>query len=161
MHGGRGEAMTRDREMEDEMDKGNKEEALDPKMMEEYQIKKIMATTRRTHSGAPYQYKMNNKKRAIVVREVLASDEEEIEDLRDVENIEEILHLTYERKERIPREGTKGRTPIHISVSVEPINPCVTNTPERTPSFRQTNFNGRNSTGSTSIHGATSGRAIS
>jgi hypothetical protein len=51
--------------MEEEMDKGKKEEALDPIMMEEDQIKKIMETTGRTHSGAPYQYKMNNKKRAI------------------------------------------------------------------------------------------------
>jgi hypothetical protein len=39
VHGGRGEASTRDREMEEEMDKGNKEEALDPIIMEEYQIK--------------------------------------------------------------------------------------------------------------------------
>jgi hypothetical protein len=39
VHGGRGEALTRDEEMEKEMDKGNEEEALDPTMMEEYQIK--------------------------------------------------------------------------------------------------------------------------
>jgi hypothetical protein len=77
--------------MEEEMDKGKKEEALDPIMMEEDQIKQIMETTGRTHSGAPYQYKMNNKKRAIATREGLASDEEEVEDLRDVEKIEEIL----------------------------------------------------------------------
>jgi hypothetical protein len=88
--------------MEEEMDK-RKEEALDVIMMEEYQIKKIMATTRRTHSGAPYQYKMNNKKRSISMREVFASDEEEVEDLRDVEKIEEILHVTYKRKTRVPR----------------------------------------------------------
>jgi hypothetical protein len=35
----------------------------------------------RTRSGAPYQYKMNNKKRSIAVREGLTSDEEEVEDL--------------------------------------------------------------------------------
>jgi hypothetical protein len=75
VHGGRGEALTRDEEMEEEMDKGKKEEALDPIMMEEDQIKKIMETTRRMHSGVPYQYKMNNKKRAIAAREGLASDE--------------------------------------------------------------------------------------
>jgi hypothetical protein len=91
VHGGRGEALTRDREMEEEMDKGKKEEALDPIMMEEDQIKKIMETTGRTCSGVPYQYKMNNKKRAIAAREGLASDEEEVEDLRAVEQIEEIL----------------------------------------------------------------------
>jgi hypothetical protein len=64
VHGGRGEALTRD----EEMDKGKKEEALDPIMMEEDQIKKIMETVGRTHIEVPYQYKMNNKKRAIAAR---------------------------------------------------------------------------------------------
>jgi hypothetical protein len=147
--------------MEEEMDKGNKEEAMDPIMMEEDQIKQIMETTGKTRSGVPYQYKMNNKKRAIADREGLASDEEEVEDLQAVEKIEEILHATYERKTRGPRVGTKGRTPIHVSVSVEPITPCVTNTPERTPPFRQLNFSGRKTTGSTSNQGATTGGASS
>jgi hypothetical protein len=71
--------------MEEEMDKGKKEEAMDPIMMEEDQIKKIMATTGNTHNGLPYQYKMNNKKRAIADREGLESDEEEVEDLQAVE----------------------------------------------------------------------------
>jgi hypothetical protein len=35
-----------------------------------------METTGKTPSGAPYQYKMNNKKRAIADREALVSDEE-------------------------------------------------------------------------------------
>jgi hypothetical protein len=48
---------------------------------------------------------MNNKKRAITDREGLESDEEELEDLRVVEKIEEILHATYERNTRVPREG--------------------------------------------------------
>jgi hypothetical protein len=95
VHGGRGGALTRDGEMEEEMDKRKKEEALDPSMMEEYHIKQIMETDGKTRSGVPYQYKMNNKKRAIVDREGLASDEEEVEDLCDVEQIEEILHETY------------------------------------------------------------------
>jgi hypothetical protein len=69
--------------------------------------------------------------------------------------------MTYERKTRGPREETRGRTPIHISVSVEPINPCVTNTPERTPLFRQPNFSGRNAAGSTSTEGETTGGASS
>jgi hypothetical protein len=43
------------------MDKGKKE-AMDPIMMEEFHIKQIMETTENTHSGVPYQYKMNNKK---------------------------------------------------------------------------------------------------
>jgi hypothetical protein len=146
--------------MEGEMEKGKKE-AMDPIMMEEDQIKKIMETTGKTCSGAPYQYKMNNKKRAIAEREGLESDEEEVEDLRAVEKIEEILHATYERKTSGPRVGTEGRTPIHVSVSVEPINPCATNTPIRTPPFRQLNFRGRKTTGSTSSQGETTGGASS
>jgi hypothetical protein len=44
-----------------------------------------MTTIGRTCNGVPYQYKMNNKKRAIAVREGLESDEEEVEDLQAVE----------------------------------------------------------------------------
>jgi hypothetical protein len=67
-----------------------------------------------------------------------------------VEHIEEMQGMAYERKKRGPREGTEGKTPIHISVSVEPINPCATNTPEITPPFRKPNFSRRNATGSIS-----------
>ena len=91
MHGGRREALTRAGEMEGEMDKGKKEEALDPIMMEEDRIKKIMATAGKMHNRVPYQYKVNSKKRTIAAREGLASDEEEVEDLLAVERIEEIL----------------------------------------------------------------------
>ena len=84
------------------MDKGEKGEALDPIMMEEDQIKKIMETCGRTCTGEPYQYKMNNKKRATTMREGLESDEEEVEDLEAMEKIEEILCTTYERKTRGP-----------------------------------------------------------
>jgi hypothetical protein len=104
---------------------------------------------------------MNNKKRAIAVREGLESDEEEVEDLRDVEQTEEILWVTYERKKIGQRVGTKGINPIHISVSVEPINPCVTNTLERTPPFRKPNFIGRNTVGSSSTQGETTRGASS
>jgi hypothetical protein len=45
-----------------------------------------------------------------------------------------------------PRLGIEGRTPIQIMISVEPTTPCVTNTPERTPTFRQPNFSGRKKT---------------
>jgi hypothetical protein len=69
------------------MDKGKKKEAMDPIMMEEDQINKIMEKYGKKCSGRPYQYKMNNKKRAIADREGLASDEEEVEDLRAVEYI--------------------------------------------------------------------------
>jgi hypothetical protein len=52
------------------------------------------------HSGRPYQYKLNRKKRVVAKREGLESDEEEVEDLCVVEHIEEILCTTYERKSR-------------------------------------------------------------
>jgi hypothetical protein len=89
---------------------------------------------------------MNNKKRAIADREGLASDEEEVEDLRVVEKIEEILNATYERKIGGPRERTEGRNSIQINVSLEPINPCATSTPKRMPTSRQPNFSGRRTT---------------
>jgi hypothetical protein len=78
-----------------------------------------------------------------------------------VEQIDEILHTTYERKKRSPRVGIEGNTPIHISVSVGPINPCVTNTPRRTPPFRQSNFKRRKTARSTYIQGTTTGGASS
>jgi hypothetical protein len=61
-------------------------------------------------------------------------------------------------KKRGPRIGTKGSTPIHISVSVESINPCATNTPIRTPTFRQPNII-RKTIGSTSSQGEATGGA--
>jgi hypothetical protein len=78
-----------------------------------------------------------------------------------VEKIEEILCATYERKTGGPRVGTEGRTPIQINVSVEPITPCVTSTPERTPTSRQPNFSGRRMTGQGSSQGASTGGASS
>jgi hypothetical protein len=50
-------------------------------MMDDNQIKRIMATTRRTRSGVPYQYKVNTKKRVVATREGLENDEEKVEDL--------------------------------------------------------------------------------
>jgi hypothetical protein len=84
--------------MEEEMDKENEKDSMDPIMMEEDQINKIMEKYGNMCSGVPYQYKMNNKKRSIANREGLESDEEEVEDLRAMEKIEEILHEKYERK---------------------------------------------------------------
>jgi hypothetical protein len=80
-----------------------------------------METAGRTCSGVPYQYNMNNKKRAIAARDGLVSDEEEVEDIQAMDQIEEIMHPTYERKTRGPRAETRGITPIHINVSVEPV----------------------------------------
>jgi hypothetical protein len=155
VHGGGGEALTKRGEMEGGKDKGNKEEPLDPIMMDDDQIKKIMVTVRKTRSRVPYQCKVNTKKRVVAVREGLASNEEEVEDLWDMEKIEEILCATFERKERGPRMGREDNSPIHINVSVEPINPCATNTPKRTPPFRQSNFRRRKTTRSTSTQGTT------
>jgi hypothetical protein len=46
--------------MEGGKDKGKKEEEpLDPIMMDDDQIKWILASMGRTHSGVPYQYNMN------------------------------------------------------------------------------------------------------
>jgi hypothetical protein len=78
-----------------------------------------------------------------------------------MENIEEILHATYERKTRGTRLEIEGNTPIHISVSVEPINPCATNEPRRIPPFRQPNFRSRKTTRSRSTQGKKTGGASS
>jgi hypothetical protein len=78
-----------------------------------------------------------------------------------VEKTDEIIRTTYERKTRGPRVGIEGNTPIHISVSVETINPCATNTPRRTPPFRQLNSRIRKTIGSTSTQGTITGGASS
>jgi hypothetical protein len=56
--------------------------------------------------------------------------------------------------------GREGSNPIHINFNVEPINPCSTNTPKRTPPFRQPKF-GRKTEGSTSTQGTKTRRASS
>jgi hypothetical protein len=91
----------------------------------------------------------------------LESDEEEVEDTHAMEKIEEILCTTYERKIGGPRVGTKGRNIIHVIVSVEPITPCATNTPIRTPPFRQLNFSGRKIEGKNPKQGEKTGGANS
>jgi hypothetical protein len=105
VHGGRGEALIEIGEIEGEGDRGKKEEALDPIMMEDDQIKRIMVISRRMCNGVPYQYKVKTKKRVIAARQGLASDEEEVEDILAVEQIEEILLATYERTKRGPTVG--------------------------------------------------------
>jgi hypothetical protein len=77
VHGGRGEALTERGGMEGGKDKeNNEEETLDPILMDDDQLKWIFASSGTTRSRAPYQYKVNTKKRAIAEREGLASDEE-------------------------------------------------------------------------------------
>ena len=115
---------------------------MDPILMNEDQLQWILASSGTTHSGVPYQFKVDTEKRVVVAREGLESDEEVVEDLQDVEKIEEILCATYERKKRCPRMGREGINTIHINVSVEPINPCATNTPKRTSPFRQLKVRG-------------------
>jgi hypothetical protein len=104
---------------------------------------------------------VNTRKRVVAAREGLASDEEEVENLRVVEKIEEILPVTYDRKTRGPRTGREGNNPIHINVSVEPINLCATNTPKITPPFRQLKSGRSQIAGSTSTQGETTGGGIS
>ena len=165
MHGRVGEALIEREEMEGEregeLDKQKKEEALDPIMMDDDKIKWIMATTKKTRSGVPYQYKVNTKKRVVAAREGLVSDEEEVEDLQAMEKIEEILRATYERKTKFPRTEGEDSHPFHINASVEPINPCATNAPKRTPSFRQPKFGGSLIARNTSTVGETTGGASS
>jgi hypothetical protein len=72
-----------------------------------------------------------------------------------VEQIEEILYTMYERKKRGPRTGGEGIHPFHTNVSVEPINPCATNTPRRKPQFRQPKFKGSLTARSTSTQSET------
>jgi hypothetical protein len=91
----------------------------------------------------------------------LESDEEKVEDIWAMEKIEEILCTTYEQKTRGPRIGGEYNHPFHINVSVEPINPCETNTPKRTPPFRQPKFGGSPVVGSTSTQGETIGGSSS
>jgi hypothetical protein len=57
--------------------------------------------------------------------------------------------------------GREGNNPIHINVSVEPMNPCASYTPKRTPPFRQSKFRRSQTARSTSTQGETSGGASS
>jgi hypothetical protein len=141
--------------MEEGQDKGKKEELLDLILMDDDHLQWILTSSGMTCSGVPYQYKVNTKKRVVAAREGLASNAEEVEDLPTVEHIEEIVRATYERKTRGPRMRGEGNHPIHINVSVEPINSCATNTPKRTPSFRQPKFGGSLTARSTSTIGET------
>jgi hypothetical protein len=75
VHWGRGEALKEKGEMKGEVEKGKKEESLEPIMMDDGQIKQITSLAGKMCSGVPYQYKVNTKKRAISPREGLASDE--------------------------------------------------------------------------------------
>jgi hypothetical protein len=78
---GKGGGIDKRGEMEGGIGKGNKEEPLDPIMMDEDHIKQIMVIAGKMCSRVPYQYKVNTKKKSIATREGLASDEEEVEDL--------------------------------------------------------------------------------
>jgi hypothetical protein len=93
--------------MEEDMDKGKKKEAMDQIMMEEDLIKKIMEKFGKTHSGVPYQYKMNNKKRTIADREGLESDEEEVEDLQAMERLRKSCLQHMKGKQEVQGQGKK------------------------------------------------------
>jgi hypothetical protein len=66
------------------------------------------------HIGRPYQYKLNRKKIAVVKREGLESDKEEVKDLRVVDHIEEIFHPAYERNTRGEGSNEESNTPVQI-----------------------------------------------
>jgi hypothetical protein len=57
---------------------------------------------------------MNRKKREVVEREGLDNDEEEVEDICATWNIEDILHATYERKNRGHGSTEKEGSPFQI-----------------------------------------------
>jgi hypothetical protein len=79
VHGGRGEALTERGGMEGGHDKEKKdEEPLDSISMDDDQLKWILASLGTTRSRAPYQYKVNTKKRVIAEREGLERDEDVI-----------------------------------------------------------------------------------
>jgi hypothetical protein len=71
--------------MEEGEDKGKKEEdLLDLILMDDDQLKWILASSGMMCSRVPYQYKVNTKRRVVSTREGSTSDEEEVEDLRVV-----------------------------------------------------------------------------
>ena len=64
--------------MEGGKDKEKKEEEpLDPILMDDNQLKWILASSGTTRSKVPYQYKVNTKNRVVAAREGLESDEED------------------------------------------------------------------------------------
>jgi hypothetical protein len=111
VHGGRGEALTKKGGMEGgKVTEKKEEEPLDPIFMDDDQLKWILASSGMTHSGAPYQHKVNTKKRAVSEREGLASDEEEVEDLWVVEKIEEILRVPHMKGKQEAQEQEEKTT---------------------------------------------------
>jgi hypothetical protein len=84
---------------------------MEPIMMDEDHIKEMMDKLGMTRSGRPYQYKINIKKRELPEQEGLESDEEEVEDLLAMGKIEEILHATYDRKNRGQGFGVEEGSP--------------------------------------------------
>jgi hypothetical protein len=68
---------------------------MDPIMMDDEQTRKVIRSACVTHSGRPYQYKMNIKKRTVVECKGLDNDEGEVEDVCTTGKIEDILHATY------------------------------------------------------------------
>jgi hypothetical protein len=81
--------------MDKALERGQKKEEMHPIMMDDEHTKEIIRKAGVMRSGRPYQYKMNSNKREVVEREVLDSDEEEVENLRVTWKIEDILCGTY------------------------------------------------------------------
>jgi hypothetical protein len=110
---------------------------MDPIMMDEQQTKEIMDRVGVMCIGRTYKYRINSKKREVSKQEGLDSDEEEVEDLCAMGKIEEIMHATYERKNRGQGCDIKEGSPFQIRISVEPTTPCATKTSEEEPVSQQ------------------------
>jgi hypothetical protein len=109
-----GEALMKIEDMEKDLERGKKREAMDPIMMDDEQTREIIRKTRVARNELPYRYKMNNKKRKVDEQEGLDNDEEEIEDLHAMGKIEDILCTTYERKTRGHGSNAEEGSPFQI-----------------------------------------------
>jgi hypothetical protein len=82
--------------MEGEIDREERNKEKHSIMMDQEENHESLQKGGTKHTGRPYQYKINRKKRVVAKREGLENDKEEAKDLHAAEHIEEILHATYE-----------------------------------------------------------------
>jgi hypothetical protein len=138
-----GEILMKIEDMEKGLESSQKKETMDPIMMDDEHTREIIRKVGVMHSGRPYQYNMNNKKRVVAEREGLDNDEEEVENIPSRGTIEDILRTTYDRKTRGHGSGAKEGSPFHIQISVEPTTPCETKTSEEEKLVNQQVISGR------------------
>jgi hypothetical protein len=123
--------------MEGETDRKENCKEKYPIMMDQEEIQEIMEKAGTTHSGRTYQYKINMKKRVVAEREVLESDDEEVDDLHAMEHIEEIICTTYKINTRGEISNEEANTLVQIRICVEPTTPCTINTSTKKELFRE------------------------